>query len=472
MENTPAPQYPVGHFPKSELTPEQAEEKSKAEDAARKRARMPMALPKGSYEFNMNPIAAGLYVHEPFYCSLFRQMRKVITRDVTTACCGYDGANDTFYIGMNPEFMTSHTVGEQIFVVAHELQHFLNRHVIHRARDPHHLWNIATDLCINSVLYHSKHEVPSFALLPGRIPEASEEIKADPKLQAALKTVEEIFLSFPHLQMSDYYFNVLMERWPEELKEKMNSAGGGGQPGGHGDHSQWGDAGEVGGDEDMLKAKARKIVESAVAEAKGRSDGWGSIPQEMRDEIIASISNSIPWRKILRQFFGTLQRGDMTHTLRRISRKYPMIHPGSKRGHVAKVLIAIDQSGSMDSSWISLIFAEIGQLTRKFDVDTIVFDSIVYEDSLTRYTRGQSVTATRTACGGTSFDAVTEFVNLPKNRGKWDGVLIMTDGGCSKPGPTRIKRGWITVPGTQLAFETEELLVSMDTARDAGGIVR
>lgn len=473
MENTtvetPETQYPVGYFPKSDLTPEEAEKQSKAMDAARKRARSPKACDPASHTFNLNPIAAALYVHEPFYCSLYRQMRKIISRDTKTACCGYDGGSDTFYIAYNPEFMLGLPPSEQIFVAAHEIQHFLNRHVIHRARDPHELWNIATDLCINSVLHHSKHAVPSWALLPGRVPECGEDIKSDPKMTAAIKIVEEIFLSFPHLQMSDYYFNVLMARWPEELKEKMGGATGGE---GQGDHSQWGEAGDLGGDEDMLRAKARKIVSNAVAEAKGRSDGWGSVPMEMRAEIEASVSNTIPWRRVFRQFFGTLQRGDVSHTLRRISRKYPMIHPGAKRGHVAKILIAIDQSGSMDDGSIALIFSELAQLTRKYDVDTVVFDTRVYEETLKRYKRGQTVVPQRNACGGTSFDAVTDFVNKPGNRGKWDGVLIMTDGGCCSPAPTRIKRGWITVPGTKLAFETSELLIEMDHSRDFSGVVR
>jgi predicted metal-dependent peptidase len=34
----------------------------------------------------------------------------------------------------------------------------------------------------------------------------------------------------------------------------------------------------------------------------------------------------------------------------------------------------------------------------------------------------------RTRCGGTDFDAVAKFVNDTKNRGRWSGIIILTDG--------------------------------------------
>jgi predicted metal-dependent peptidase len=75
----------------------------------------------------------------------------------------------------------------------------------------------------------------------------------------------------------------------------------------------------------------------------------------------------------------------------------------------------------------------------------------------------------RTRCGGTDFQAVTDYVNAPKNRGRWDGYIIMTDGECSKPSGSRVKRAWIIVPGEKLLFETDELVVQMDDSKDTTG---
>jgi hypothetical protein len=45
--------------------------------------------------------------------------------------------------------------------------------------------------------------------------------------------------------------------------------------------------------------------------------------------------------------------------------------------------------------------------------------------------------------------------------------IIMTDGECSKPTSSRVKRAWIIVPGEKLLFETDELVVQMDDSKDA-----
>jgi hypothetical protein len=74
--------------------------------------------------------------------------------------------------------------------------------------------------------------------------------------------------------------------------------------------------------------------------------------------------------------------------------------------------------------------------------------------------------------GGTSFDAPTQFVNDAKNRGRWDGLLVMTDGECSQPMPSRIKRGWVLGAGQKLYFSTNEMQVSMDKGTPTRGAWR
>ena len=70
--------------------------------------------------------------------------------------------------------------------------------------------------------------------------------------------------------------------------------------------------------------------------------------------------------------------------------------------------------------------------------------------------------------GGTSFDAVVEFVNRPENRGRWDGVIIATDGECSKPASSRVKLAWLITPGHKLMFEPdpEQLVIEMSDRDD------
>ena len=74
--------------------------------------------------------------------------------------------------------------------------------------------------------------------------------------------------------------------------------------------------------------------------------------------------------------------------------------------------------------------------------------------------------------GGTDFNAPTRFANDPKNRGRWDGVLILTDGEAAAPGPSRIRRGYVISKGCKLLFTTNDIVVKMDDAKTIQGAWR
>jgi len=48
----------------------------------------------------------------------------------------------------------------------------------------------------------------------------------------------------------------------------------------------------------------------------------------------------------------------------------------------------------------------------------------------------------------------------------------MTDGECSQPMPSRIKRGWVLGAGQKLYFSTNEMQVSMDKGTPTRGAWR
>jgi predicted metal-dependent peptidase len=108
-----------------------------------------------------------------------------------------------------------------------------------------------------------------------------------------------------------------------------------------------------------------------------------------------------------------------------------------------------------------LFFATLGELTKKVDISIVHFDTECGEPK--EWKRGQPWKSTRERCGGTDFDAPTNLANNPKNRGRWDGVLIMTDGVCNKPGSSRLRRGWVIEPGSKLNFTTDELVIEPST---------
>jgi len=397
-----------------------------------------------------------------FFASISRQLHKSPTRDIPTAAVSYDPKSDQIALFWNPEFFASLSNWEIRGVLTHEFYHLVFGHLAARRKNPPRMWNVATDLAINSIIIKNSgrpqgqsedgdaRPLPRCALVPGSWPtmpdgrEMSKEEKDAAKLAA-------LIASFPDMQASEWYFNKL-----QEFAQKEGGGGDGTGEGGEGwidsldDHGAWDDVPEE--HREYIEGKVKAIVEKAVHEADATSTGWGSIPQEIRTDIRRSVSNIINWRSVLRQFVGTLVRGSRTTSIKRINRRYPYIHPGIKRGWQAKLLIAMDQSGSVYDAMLEEFFSELGSLTKKIDITILPFDSHCGEKDLYEWKKGQALQAKRTRCGGTDFNAPTRVFNDTKNRGRWDGMLIMTDGCAPQPGPARAKRGWVLGQGCKLEW--------------------
>ena len=70
----------------------------------------------------------------------------------------------------------------------------------------------------------------------------------------------------------------------------------------------------------------------------------------------------------------------------------------------------------------------------------IPFDTKVAEDKVYVWKKGEKKKWERVLCGGTCFEAPTDFVN----KGKWDGHIILTDMYAPKPKASRVQRMWMT----------------------------
>lgn len=236
------------------------------------------------------------------------------------------------------------------------------------------------------------------------------------------------------------------------------------------DHDMWDDIPDD--MRDYINSRIRNVIEKAVSAADKQSNGWGNIPADLASEIRKSVSRKVPWRSVLRQFIGTTIPGDRTTSIKRINKRYPYIHPGLKRGRRPKLLIAIDQSGSVSDEMMSLFFAELTMLAKNCDIDILPFDCAANEKEIYTWRKGTQCPKGRQHCGGTNFDAPTDVLNDVRNRGRWDGCLIVTDGEAPEPKSSRIKRGWVLPPNQKLHFSSNELQVFIDKERQMVGAWR
>ena len=166
------------------------------------------------------------------------------------------------------------------------------------------------------------------------------------------------------------------------------------------------------------------------------------------------LSGTIDWRKVLRYFVKTSQRANKTSTVKRINKRYPYIHPGKKVRRQASIAISIDQSGSVSDVMLACFFAELNKLSDLATFTVIPFDTEVAEDNVYIWRKGEKRTYERVACGGTCFNAPTEY----------DGHIVLTDLEAPKPKASKCQRMWMTTKecAQRPYFKTNERIVAIE----------
>lgn len=484
--------------------------KDEAEDGLSKEAARNEFVRRANM-FDLFATTMDLLDEEPFYGYISRRINKIRTLEIPTAAVTV--LDDAFVMLWNPTFFTRIAPDAHLGrahrkkvqgVLMHEFWHLILQHVGFRLPGIDHkvLWNWAADLAINCMLPRDK--LPDGLLIPGEPLQISEDATNvyEPAHLEQYKKLSSFIESLPKsLAAEDYYgrlLEYLKKNAPEMLDDPqwgmpMQGAGqgddegegdGDGQPGdgsgqqgtkpGKGggkhtsgwgrlgqfdDHGKWGSVPEA--EKEFLKQRLRGLLSDAVLEADNAKNGrgWGSVPHETQQELRRMISDQVDWRSLLRQFCGYSNHMNNSSTLKRINRRYPYIHPGRRRSRGARIRVYIDQSGSVSDQNISLLFGELDQLAKKVEFEVYFFDTQVDEVNWIKWTRGAKHPPHRTRCGGTDFNAATDHAN--RHREGIDGILILTDGECSKPGPSVLKRAWIIVPDSKLMFSTEELVIQM-----------
>ena len=451
------------------------------ETGKKKHKKLVPAEPTKYVNFNIDKHCIALMQSCPFFASISRYVRKLESVDIPTAGVMYDKETDDIVLLYNPEFMErvrlmSNGDAKVAGILTHEFYHLVFDHLGHRRRDPKNYWNVSTDAAINCLILSSSGDLPPGLILPGL---KMTDIDGNP-VETKEGTPGYVIEHWPQMKASEWYYNDLMREakknnWQQGMKIKIKMKGQPGEGGKQGDdgdgdeievefdsfdaHEGWDDIPEE--EREFITEKVRQIVERAARTADQQSNGWGNIPSELREQIRKFVSRQVDWRSVLRQFIGKLVRGQRALSIKRINKKYPYIHPGTKRGYQAKLAICMDQSGSVSTEAIELFFGELGSLTRKIDITVIPFDHSVAVDKIFEWKRGSTPKLERVRQGGTCFNAPTKFVNDVKNRGKWDGMIIMTDGECSKPCDSRVRRAWVVCPNHKLMFDTEETVISL-----------
>ena len=416
--------------------------------------------------FKLDTHLVKLMWDEPFFSHVLRTVTKIRTESIPTA--GVLAKDGDVKMWWNPKFLAGLTAKQVKGLLKHECYHLVFEHTTTRRHDPHRVWNYAADLAINSLI--PEDELPEGGLIPGQ---PFKQLTADDKKKMSddqvrrYEALSALIASFPKEEASEWYFARLMEN--EDAKEAIEgSSGEQGEgegptiPGTVDDHEGWDDLSEE--ERELVKGKVRQAVEDAVKECDKKGQ-WGSVGADTRGKIREMISKEVPWQSILRNFVGMTRRANRHSNVRRLNRKYTGIHPGVQRGYTSSIAVYIDQSGSVSENELELLFGELRNLAKHTEFVCFHFDTDVDESSEMTWRKGKTPSAHRTRCGGTDFSAPTEHAN--KNKHRFDGYLILTDGYAPDPGPSKLRRGWvITTDGEIPHFVTREVAFKMKAAKN------
>ena len=386
-------------------------------------------------KWDLSPHMLRMMFDEPFFARIMRGVNVEFGPEIPTA--GVMVKDGAVHMLVNPDFVSDLSDVHIKGLLKHECFHLAFEHCTSRRLEPHGVANVAADLAINSDIPEA--ELPEGGLMPGKCFEGP----------AADSPLSQLVATLPKHQSQEWYFTKIME--DEEAKEQAEGEGQG-----FDSHEGWGRMTEE--EKELVKGKIKAALKEAVKEADARGK-WGSVSASMRGKLRAMVSNDVDWRSILKQFCGMSKRGSRTTTWSNVNTVH--IHPkwgplatGAKRGYTSSIAVYVDQSGSVSDDALALAFAELAGLSRHTAFTTFHFDTMVDEKSETVWKKGRALKAHRTRCGGTDFKCVTKHAN--KNRSRFDGYIIVSDGEAEKPPPSKLKRCWLIVPGRKLLFTPDK----------------
>ena len=157
---------------------------------------------------------------------------------------------------------------------------------------------------------------------------------------------------------------------------------------------------------------------------------WGSLGRHLKDQILASLTAKIDYRKVLRNFRASIL-SDKKHSTRfKPSRCFGFEYMGSKREFTTKLLLAIDTSGSISNKDLNNFYGVINKFFKYGieSIDVLNFDCELQGEPVSFKKRQTSFTIS--GRGGTNFQPVFDYA---KNHPEYDGVIILTDGYADHP---------------------------------------
>ena len=362
---------------------------------------------------DISRITKRLLINDLFYGLFLSTIEKKENKSIPLAAVGVNKQTMDFTLFINPDEWFKLADEVKFGVIKHEALHLTNFHLISADLYPNSKQdNLATDIEINQTI--DKKHLPSWGCF-----------------------LEDFQKKYPQLDWKQnagrhhYYHELskLSEEEKEELEidEKAEHhwiiVDGNGNETGEGlTESQ----------KDALRVQIEHTIESIVEEM---NKSQGNIPAEI-NALIKGFVKPKPkfnYSKYIKNFIGNSTKYLIGSTKLRENQRFPG-QPKVVLKPLSKILVLVDESGSVSEKELYDFLNEIYHIQKKSDLEIRAFDTEVTE--VVKYKGNNEFPRSR--AGGTSFTTAVEFYN----KSRYNSCIIFTDGFAETPPPCHKRLLW------------------------------
>ena len=347
-----------------------------------------------------------------FYGSIL--LKTIIEQTTRIPTMGVCVKNSELYLYYNPAFVEPLTMLELIAVLEHEVLHIIYEHMNVNKEVERTVYNIACDIAINQMIQN----LPKGCLSPEKF-------------------------GLPEDKNSTWYYTELMKKAKKQPKDGSGSGnkggaededkkGAGNDGGTIDDHNQWGQMSE------SDKEVVRQTIEQTVKDQ-------GTIPSKIEEQIKKLLKRpSIPWHMVLRHYLTSSVRAFTKASWKRPNRKMGEAAKGKIPDRIAKIVVAIDTSGSIAQDEFTKFMSELYGIQKNYPSDITIIQCDAEVQVVDKLKKGQTYKTNMKGRGGTSFIPVFDYIR--ENRLNPDVLVYLTDGYGDFPKQPRYSTIWCITP--------------------------
>ena len=381
---------------------------------------------------DLNRITKKILINDMFYGLFLTTINKIESKEIPLAAVSVNKSTMDFALMINPDEWFKYSDEVKYGVLKHEALHLCMFHLITLDDYPNHkMDNYATDMEINQ--YIPKANLPSWGIF-----------------------LDDMQQKYPQLDLSPKKGRHHYYRELNKLSEEQQEEAGISEQAQHAWVVTDKDGNEVEGlseaEQNAIKAQVESTIESIAQEIQ---KSQGSVPSEI-EQLVKNFVKPKPkfnYLKYIRNFVGNSNKFFIKTSKVKENQRFPG-QPKTVLKPVAKILVLIDESGSVSETELYEFLNEIYHLQKKTGIEIRAFDTKVSD--IVKYKGNNEFP--RTQCGGTSFTAAVNYYNASQ----YTTCIIFTDGHAEEPPKCNKRLLWvISSNGTESSIENHSQWVKI-----------